>query len=698
MSIMSITSIMSKPHLITAALPYANGPIHIGHLLEYIQADIHSRFLKLTGHDALYICASDMHGTPIEINAAKAGLPPIEFVDKYFQEHQNTFASFHIKFDNYYKTHSPENEALATFFFTELKKKGYIYISTIKVVYCEYCQRSLPDRYVKGTCPKCQALDQYGDVCEKCSTVLKGIDLLNPYCSICKNKPITKDSQHYFFRLKSFGRQLREWINKTESYIQDEMRNWLTEWLDKGLEDWCISRDGPYFGFEIPGSVQETGEKKYFYVWLDAPIGYISSTKNLTDRHNQQWETYWKEGIVHHHIGKDIAYFHFLFWPAMLTALEIPLPRITVHGFITVNGQKMSKSRGTFFTAQDFLSLFPAEALRFYYASHLDRSLVDVDLSLADFQAVNNNVLLGNLANFCYRVLTFASKNYSEINHSGVLKATQLEADALIAEIKDNYVHENYRLAIKNILRLSDLGNSLFQNATPWKTKDDSNTRAAVGFCVNLARTISIVVSPVLPILAERVQYATHERNLCWKDISFTWKGKLREPAMFAVKIESIPEEKVFPLDLAVGEIIDVRDHANADSLYVLKVDFGSRGIKQVVAGLKKSRTKEELFHSKVVFCLSLKPAKLRGELSEAMILVADDGTELSFLNSGDAPLGETVKPEGYIVNANPITYDEFKKIGLAVEKDTVMFMGKVLFACKIPIVVYGIRSGCSIL
>ncbi len=536
---------MSKPHLITAALPYANGPIHIGHLLEYIQADIHSRFLKVTGHDALYICASDMHGAPIEINASKAGLPPLQFVEKYFQEHKNTFESFHIKFDNYYKTHSPENQELANYFFSQAKKKGFIHRATIKVVYCENCKRSLPDRYVKGTCPKCAAQDQYGDVCEKCSSILKGIDLLNPYCSICKSQPITKDSEHYFFKLGNFARQLREWINNPESYIQDEIRNWLMEWLDKGLDDWCISRDGPYFGFEIPGAEQETGEKKYFYVWLDAPIGYISSTKNLTDRHNESWERYWKEGIVHHHIGKDIIYFHFLFWPALLMAVGIPLPRLTVHGFITVDGQKMSKSRGTFFTAHDFLALFPAEALRFYYASHLDRNLVDVDLSLADFQAVNNNVLLGNLANFCYRVLTFASKNYGVVDQINVDKATQLEADAFIAEIKDNYSHENYRLAIKNILRLSDLGNSLFQKATPWKTKENTDTKAVVGFCINLARNLSIICSPILPLLGDRVQYATFEKNLLWKDISFTWKGKLREPVMLAQKIENIPAPNV---------------------------------------------------------------------------------------------------------------------------------------------------------
>jgi len=343
----------SSKILITAALPYANGSIHIGHLLEYIQADIYARFLKLQNKDVLYICASDMHGTPVEVNAQKAGIPPEKFAEKFWIEHQQDFKSFLIEFSNYYKTHSPENKELCEVFYTTLKKKGYIFRKKIHVIYCTHCERSLPDRYVKGTCPNCTTADQYGDVCENCSSVLKAINLINPHCSICGKTPIQKESEHYFFTLSKFSVQLKQWLSQAN--FQPEVRNWLQEWMNKGLEDWCISRDAPYFGFEIPGSKKETGETKYFYVWMDAPIGYISSTKNYTDKHKTTWEAYWKKGEIYHFIGKDISYFHFLFWPAMLMAMDIPLPKLTVHGFITVNGQKMSKSRGTFFTAKDFI-------------------------------------------------------------------------------------------------------------------------------------------------------------------------------------------------------------------------------------------------------------------------------------------------------------------------------------------------------
>ncbi|MEK6901826.1 MAG: methionine--tRNA ligase, partial [Nanoarchaeota archaeon] len=435
--------------IVTAALPYANGDIHIGHLLEYIQADIYARFLKLQGKECLYICASDMHGTPIEINAQKAGMPPEKFVDKYWKEHQVDFKSFLIHFDHYYKTHSPENKELAEYFYAELKKKKLIYRKKIQAIYCERCARYLPDRFVKGICPKCNAEDQYGDVCEKCSTILKGADLVNPYCVICKNKPVTRPSEHYFFSLSSFSKQLQQWINSPEAHVQPEMKHWLQEWLINGLEDWCVSRDAPYFGFEIPESKKETGETKYFYVWLDAPIGYISSTKNYTDKqnypdkHKQKWEDYWYKGQVQHFIGKDIAYFHFLFWPAMLMAVGIPLPKLTVHGFITVDGQKMSKSRGTFFTAKDFLKLYPAEALRFYYANHLDRKVVDVDLNFEDFKAFNNNVLVGSLGNFCYRVITFTQKNYGEVTAIAAEVELSVKVKTLIEAVGKQYAAQD---------------------------------------------------------------------------------------------------------------------------------------------------------------------------------------------------------------------------------------------------------------
>jgi len=709
-------SIEAEKIIVTAALPYANGSIHIGHLLEYVQADIYVRFLKLLGKDALYICASDMHGTPIEINAKKAGKKPEQFVEEYWREHQQDFASFLICFDNYYKTHSPENKELAEFFYSELKKKGLIYLKPIKVIYCENCQRSLPDRFVKGTCPHCKAEDQYGDVCEKCSTVLKGVDLINPFCTICRKKPILKEKTHYFFKLSHFSHQLETWMNSKEADLQVEVRNWLQEWINKGLEDWCVSRDAPYFGFEIPNSKQEAGETKYFYVWLDAPIGYISSTKNYCDKHNLKWEDYWYKGQVYHIIGKDIAYFHFLFWPAMLMGVGLPLPKLTVHGFVTVNGEKMSKSRGTFFTAKDFAKLYPAEALRFYYANHLDRKVVDVDLNLKDFQALNNNVLMGNLGNFCYRVLTFAEKNYGEIKEVAPEKELTLKAMNLLAQAKESYTRQDFHLAIKEILMVADLGNSYFQNSEPWK--DPAAKKEVVGWCVNLARNLAIVVQPILPHFSRLVFHSLGEKgekeenskksekeksgkDIPWKDINFNWQGKLSKPEMLVAKIESIQEQKTFPVRMVVGEIKEVKAHPNADSLYVFKVDFGDLGMKPVVAGLKKYFPVAELLGKKVVFCVNLKPAKLRGEMSEAMTLAAEDEDhKVALLEAGKMSSGMEVQFGKLSNSRDEISFEDFGKVRMEIKGGKVYCEGALLadpVGSKEEVLVKGVKDGATV-
>lgn len=711
--------------VVTAALPYANGDIHIGHLLEYIQTDIFVRFLKLQGKDVLYICASDQHGTPIEINAKKAGVKPEKFVEHYWKEHQKDFASFLIEFDNYHKTHSPENRELAEYFFKELKKKELIYTKKIKIIYCKTCKRSLPDRYVKGTCPQCKAEDQYGDICEKCNTVLKAIDLLNPKCSICNSAPIEKDSEHYFFKLSSFSKELKKWINDEKSWIQLEVKNWLNGWLDKGLEDWCISRDAPYFGFEIPGSKEETGETKYFYVWLDAPIGYISSTKNYCDKNNLKWEDYWKKGQIYHIIGKDIAYFHYLFWPAMLSAIGIPLPKLTTHGFITVNAEKMSKSRGTFFTAKDFINLYPAEALRFYYATHLDRKVADIDLNVDTFTAVNNNVLMGNIGNFCYRTLVFAEKNYGQIKNVKDEKKLRKEVETLLKKIETNYQGQEFKSAVKEILKIADIGNQYFQKSEPWKDKEGK--QAEVGFCVNVTRILSIIVQPILPELSKKVQEALGDNDLHWKDLSFDWKGKVKKPDMLVEKIEKKEENKIgnnkignnktgneekqkksakeFPLHIKLGQIKDVKDHPNADSLYLMQVGFGTEK-RQVVAGLKKYFKPTELIGKKALFLVNLKPAKLRGEMSEAMTLIAEDKDKnMAFLEVDakldvklGAELGSEVKIDGFTTLTEEITFEQFSKIKLKVKEGKVVFENNVLKIGSEKIVAKGVKDDAKIM
>ena len=686
--------------IVTAALPYANGQIHIGHLLEYIQADIFTRFLKSTGKDALYLCGSDMHGTPVELKAREAGEDPEKFALKVWKEHKKDFASFLIEFDIYYTTHSPENKELAEFFFTELKKKGLIYTKEIDVIYCDKCERSLPDRFVRGTCPNCTTLDQYGDVCESCGSVLKGVDLINPKCSLCSSTPKIKQSEHYFFKLSKLSKKLEKWINDENSEIQQEVRNWLKGWLEKGLEDWCISRDAPYFGFEIPGSKEEIGEVKYFYVWLDAPIGYISSTKNYCDTRKLDWKDYWssKDSQVYHFLGKDIAYFHYLFWPAMLMELGIPVPKLTAHGFITVNGEKMSKSRGTFFTAKEFLKLYNPEALRFFYASHLDRKIVDVDLNFEDFKAVINNVLTGNLGNFCYRVLTFAEKNYGSVDTIAEDKKLISAVKSLIKEIQQDYSNQEFKLVVKKILQIADLGNAYFQQSEVWKDKDSKESKAKVGLCVNLARELAILIDPILPEFSKKVYAALGEKDLQWKDLGFEFKGKLKKPKILVQKIEKVPESNKFPLKMVLGKIKEVKDHPDADSLYLMKVDLGKKiGIKQVVAGLKKNLKPDVLLNRKAVFCVNIKPTKLRGELSEAMVFAADDHENVALLNAEKSKIGDEVCFQGMENDSAEITFDQFKKIKMVIKSGLVYFGNKKLSSKVEDISVIGVMEGTRI-
>src|SRR3989338_3700343 len=387
--------------LVTSALPYANGPIHVVHLVEYIQTDIFVRFLRLIGEDVVYCCADDTHGAPIAIKADELKITPEELVAKYHKEHTEDFSSFHIKFNSYYSTNSPENKHFSELISKRLQEKGYIYTKDVEITYCENCKRSLPDRYVKGKCPSCGAEDQYGDVCEVCNKAYTTIDLVDPYCTICRSKPIRKDSKHYFFKLSAYALELDAWLSGNKK-LQPEIVSYVRNWIKDGLKDWDISRDGPYFGFKIPGE-----QDKYFYVWLDAPIGYISSTENYARENGLDAEKdYWKseDAEIIHFIGKDIIYFHYLFWPALLHAADFNMPTsLFVHGFLTVNGEKMSKSRGTFLTARQFLEHYDARFLRYYYASNLSKKLSDIDLNFKDFHERINNELVANIANLAYR-------------------------------------------------------------------------------------------------------------------------------------------------------------------------------------------------------------------------------------------------------------------------------------------------------
>ena len=664
--------------LVTSALPYSNGSLHLGHLVEYIQTDIFVRFLRLIGEDVIYVCADDAHGAPIEIKAQELGIKPEQLIADVYKEHVQDFKEFLISFDNYYTTDSPENKHYSDLIFNKLNDKGFIYTKDIEVTYCNFCKRTLPDRYVKGKCPKCNAPDQYGDVCENCNAAYKTIDLIEPYCVICKNKPIRKISKHYFFRLSKFSKKLDSWIKKNKN-LQPEIKNFVFNWIKNGLEDWNISRDGPYFGFKIPGE-----EDKYYYVWLDAPIGYIASTDNYCKKNGLKTEDYWsnKNSRIYHFIGKDIIYFHFLFWPAMLIASGFELPHdITVHGFLTVNGEKMSKSRGTFFTAREFLQKHNAEYLRFYYASLLSKTMSDIDLSFDDFRKKVNNELAANLGNFCYRVLNFLNKNFDgEVKSIDNNKELISEISKIAKNIEKYYYGLNFNEAAKNILHISSLGNKYFQENEPWKLIKENREKAhrILGLCVNIVRNLSILIEPILPNFSSNLQKQLNLSSLKWQDINFEFKNhKIGKEEILITKMEEKEELKQeFPLNLKVARILDVREHPNADKLYVVDIDIGNEK-RQLVAGLKQHYTIDELKNKKIIVVANLKYAKLRGVESQGMLLAADDGKDVGILTVGDANPGDMVFFDGLLNSSKEIDFDNFSKILMSVKDGKVYYDDK---------------------
>jgi len=708
----------SKPKriLVTSALPYANGPIHIGHLVEYIQTDIFVRFLKLLGEDAIYCCADDTHGTPIEINAKKQGIKPEKLIEKYHKEHQKDFADFNIEFDSYYSTNSPENKHFSDFIFTKAKEKGHIYKKDVEHTYCEKCKRFLPDRYVKGKCPKCGAEDQYGDVCEKCNSAYEPVELIDPYCSICRSKPVVKSSDHYFFKLSTFSDKLKQWIEKNER-IQPEARNFVLNWIKEGLKDWDITRDGPYFGFKIPGE-----ENKYYYVWLDAPIGYISSTDNYCKTKGKSKgvsvEDYWnKEGsTIIHFIGKDIIYFHFLFWPAVLMAADFNLPdHLVVHGFLTVKKTKMSKSRGTLLTAREYLSSLNPEYLRFYYAASLSHKISDIDLDIDDFKDKINNELVANIANLAYRTLNFINKNFdsklADVKAFDEGFAKQFHFDRIIGY----YNTYEFREAVKLILHYSSLGNKYFQENEPWKLIENDRERArrVTSLCANLVKNLCILLKPVIPKFSEKLEKQLNLKNLTFKDLNFDLgEHKISTAKPLVKKIDD--ELKVFAgdggeekektsdfqkLTIKVAKITSVEDHPDADKLYVFKIDLGDEK-RQLVAGIKDWYKKEELQGKNIVVLTNLQTAKLRGIESKGMLLACEDKEKnIGLLVAPNSNPGDYVSVEGEEVNKSPpeLSFKDFGKISnrkLAVKDGKPLFNEKVFKTDSEEVIVEKVKKG----
>jgi methionyl-tRNA synthetase len=489
--------------LVTSALPYANGAIHLGHLVEYIQTDIWVRFQKQRGNECYYVCADDAHGTPIMLKADRDGITPEALITEVGKSHFADFSDFGIAFDNYHCTHSPENKTLSELVYTRLRDAGHISSRTITQAFDPVKNMFLPDRFIKGDCPKCGAKDQYGDGCEVCGANYSPTDLKNAVSAVSGATPIEKESEHYFFNLADFTDMLRDWT--TAGHLQSEVRNKLAEWLEGGLQQWDISRDAPYFGFEIPDA-----PNKYFYVWLDAPIGYMASFQNLCDKTGLKFDDFWGVGSdveLYHFIGKDIIYFHALFWPAMLSGANFRTPdAIFAHGFLTVNGEKMSKSRGTFITARTYLDHLNPEYLRYYFAAKLSSSVDDLDLNFDDFSQRVNSDLVGKVVNIASRCSGFIRKKF---DHQ--LSATCVEPELFAEFIAENkaiaeaYEHREFGKAMREIMALADKANQYIDDKKPWaiakEEGKDAELHDVCSVAINLFRILAAYLKPVLPVL-----------------------------------------------------------------------------------------------------------------------------------------------------------------------------------------------------
>lgn len=661
---------MPRKIVVTSALPYANGPIHIGHLVEYLQTDIWVRFQKLCGNQCFYFCADDTHGTPIMISARAANTTPEKLIEQMHKEHKADFDSFHVEFDNYYTTHSPENRQFSELIFNRLNESGSIVKRDVEQTYCDNCQMWLPDRYVRGTCPRCKAEDQYGDSCEVCSATYQTTDLINPYCATCGATPTSRTSEHYFFRLSNFEQQLKDLI--AGGHTQKSVANKLDEWFRTGLKDWDISRDGPYFGFKIPGE-----EDKYFYVWLDAPIAYMASAKNYCDRSNLDFEQVWnsKEYELYHFIGKDIMYFHALFWPAMLMGSGFKTAnKLFVHGFLRVNGEKMSKSRGTFIKASTYAKHLNPEYLRYYYASKLTNSIDDIDLGIEDFISRTNSDLVGKFANLASRSGPMLTKKLN--GQLGQLDGDGRQlVDKLVGakeRIAQDYEQLNFASVVRTIVALADEANRYVEVNQPWATvkTDLEKTRVTLTAVINAVRILTIYLKPILPKYAEKVATFLNVDGLQFADTATVLENhKIND---FERLFERIDEEQVntmieeskesqaarpaggraesgqaeqfkpectiedfAKIDLRIARVIKAEPVEGADRLLRLELDVGGPQ-RSVLAAIATAYKPEELAGKLVVYFANLKPRKMRFGLSEGMILASGTGGKDIFLLSAD--------------------------------------------------------------
>ena len=658
----------SKPRtiLVTSALPYANGSIHLGHLVEYIQSDIWVRFQKMGGNYCTYVCADDTHGTPIMLRAQQEEISPEQLIERIAKEHKTDFDAFLIGFDNYYTTHSEENRELATTIYQRLRDSGHITHRVIKQSYDPVKEMFLPDRFIKGDCPRCGAKDQYGDSCEVCGATYTPMELKNPVSVISGAKPIEKESEHYFFKLQDFEEMLKTWTQG--EHLQTEVTHKLNEWFEAGLQEWDISRDAPYFGFEIPDA-----PGKYFYVWLDAPIGYMASFKNLcSQRKDLDFDQYWgpdSTAELYHFIGKDIMYFHALFWPAMLHGSSFRKPTaIFAHGFLTVNGHKMSKSRGTFITARTYLDHLNPEYLRYYFAAKLSSHIQDIDLNFEDFIHRVNADLVGKVVNIASRCAGFINKRFGNKLASTCSEPSLYQEFVAASEsIAQHYESRDYSKAIREIMALADRANQYIDEKKPWVlAKQEEHLSEVHHVCtmgLNLFRVLMTYLAPVLPAMGEKVETFLSIGPLNWSDCKTPLLNHtINKFAPLLTRVEQEMTDKIIaasaqdlskttmeekpeqpgPLqddpirpvieyddfakvDLRIARIVKAEAVEGADKLLRLTLDLGGES-RQVFAGIKTAYKPEELEGKLTVMVANLAPRKMRFGLSEGMVLAAGPG------------------------------------------------------------------------
>ena len=635
--------------LVTSALPYANSSLHLGHILEAVQTDIWVRFHNLNGNECLYFCADDTHGTPVMLKAKEDGINPEQLISEVKKDHMETYELYDINFTNFHSTHSDENKKYSEFIYNKAKEKDLITRKTIKQLYDEKESMFLSDRFVKGACPKCNEEDQYGDGCSKCGATYDVSDIKNPISALSGTKPIYKDSEHIFFNLPKQANLLKEFLKKSD--LQKPIVNKLSEWLNDDLQQWDISRDAPYFGFNIPGEID-----KYFYVWLDAPIGYIASIDNWANSNNKKIEDLWSkdsEYEIYHFIGKDIAYFHGLFWPALLDSADLKLPNgIYVHGFLTINGEKMSKSKGTGILAREFADISDPELLRYYFAAKLNDKVEDIDLNLEDYVTRINSDLVGKYCNIASRCSSFIKKNNNELSEeidNEFIADIVLKKDLLV----NHYNSRNYSKAIRLIMDIADDVNKYINDSTPWK-KDLNEAVEIASTAIYAFRILSIYLSPIIPKITKNAFGFLNTEKNSFEDLDLAIEKPINNYTPLLNRLEPIEIKKDEPMndnnyidikqfaeiDLRVAKIVKASNVEGADKLLKLNLDVGDLGERQVFAGIKKSYDPQDLKDKLVILVSNLEPRQMKFGLSEGMVLASSDneGIYLISPDSGAKP------------------------------------------------------------